>query len=111
MWRPLCLKAGDELIPFDHVKRINLANIENSEVEIITVEGESFVARGFDAVEAVWAFKPSAVEGRRLKWKKGSWAFHNVVAHPLMQVLAWLGFTHLAIRLHDATTPVPRGFR
>ncbi len=110
-YSPKALKAGNKLIPVDTVKLIEIDNIENSEVEIITHDGERFTARGFDAVEAIWAFKPSALEGRRLKWKKGSWAFHNVVAHPLMQVLAWCGMTRLAIHLHDATTPVPRDFR
>lgn len=70
--------------------------------------GASYVALGFDAIEAIWCLKPSAVEGRRLKWKKNAWAFHNVIAHPLMQLLAWCGFKREAIYLHDVTTPRPR---
>jgi hypothetical protein len=111
MWTPLALKAGGKLIPFRAVKHIEIDQIESGEAIIVTEDGERHVAKGFDAIEAVWAWKPSALEGLRLKWKKGSWAFHNVVGHPLMQVLAWVGLTRLAIRLHDATTPAPRGFR
>jgi hypothetical protein len=111
MWRPLALKAGDQLIPLHHIKRIDIGSIEHAEVDIVTNDGETFKAMGFDAIEAIWAFKPSAVEGRRLKWKKGAWAFHNIVGHPLMQFLAWVGLTRLAVVLHDATTPVPRAFR
>ncbi len=110
-WKPLCLKAGDNLIPFHLIKRIDIGSIEQAEVQIVTHDGDSYKAMGLDAIEAIWAFKPSAVEGRRLKWRKGAWAFHNVVGHPLMQFLAWIGMGRLAIILHDATTPVPRGFR
>jgi len=110
-WRPLALKAGNHLIPLDLVKHIDITNIEQSEVSIVTTDGETFKAMGFDAIEAVMVFKPSALEGRRLRWQKGAWAFHNLVAHPLLQVLAWLGFKKTAVWLHDATTPTPRGFR
>ena len=111
MWEPLALTAGDRIIPFREVKEIDISSLEREEVTIITQSGERFVARGFDAIDAVWAFKPSAFEGRRMKWKKGAWAFHNLVAHPLMQMLAWVRLYRLAIKLHDVTTPMPRGFK
>lgn len=111
MWKPLALKAGDQIVPFDYVAGIDIVSIENEEATIITKGGERFTALGFDAIEAVMCFKPSALEGRRLRWNKGAWAFHNVVGHPLMQLLAWLRMPRLAIILHDATTPTPRGFR
>lgn len=111
MWMPLALKAGDDLIPMRLVTGIDIEQIEREEVTIHTEDGRSFVARGFDAIEAIMAFKPSALEGRRLKWNKGAWAFHNLVAHPLMQCLAWIGLTRWAVVLHDATTPMPRGFK
>jgi hypothetical protein len=107
-WEPLALKAGENLIPIHKIARVEIGNIENSEAVIVTDDGDRFVALGFDAIEAVWLFKPSSVEGRRLRWKKGAWAFHNVVAHPLMQVLAWCRMPKLAIWLHDTTVPVPR---
>jgi hypothetical protein len=34
-----------------------------------------------------------------------------MVAHPLMQVIVWLGFKRAAIRLHDMTVPKPLGLR
>jgi hypothetical protein len=108
---PICLKAQNVLIPLDDVKRLDIERLEQQEVDIITFQGDTYTAIGFDAIEAVWVMKPSAMEGRRLKWKKGAWAFHNVVAHPLVQVLAWMGMTRQAVALHDATTPRPRGFK
>lgn len=108
---PLVLKAQNDLIPFDEIRRVDISRLESGEVDIITFEDITYTAYGLDAIEAVWALKPSAWEGRRLSWKKGAWAFHNVVAHPLMQVLAWLGMTRRAIWLHDVTTPRARGFK
>lgn len=108
---PLVLKAGNLLIPFREVKSVDITAIEEAKAEITTYNGEKHVASGFDAIEAVMALKPSAMEGRRLRWKKGAWAFHNLVGHPVMQILAWLGFKRSAIWVHDATTPTPRGPR
>lgn len=110
LWQPLVVKAGEQLIPIRLVDRIDISNIEAGEVLVIS-EGVEHVARGFDAIEACMLFKPSALEGRRLKWNKGAWAFHNIFAHPAMQLLAWLRCYKTAIWLHDTTTPQPRGFK
>ena len=42
-----------------------------------------------------------------LKYKKiiRNMAFHNIVAHPLMQILSWVGKNELANRIHDNTLP------
>ena len=34
-----------------------------------------------------------------------NWWVHNIVAHPLMQILGSLGFIGLSVALHDATLP------
>lgn len=65
-------------------------------------------AEGNDAIEAVMALKPSTLEGRRLKWNKNAWVVHNLIGHPVMQLLAFLGLKRHAIWFHDVTTPRPR---
>ena len=47
----------------------------------------------------------------RVSIARGAWAVHNLVGHPLMQILAWLGERELALAVHDATVPRPRGAR
>lgn len=101
------IRAGDDIIPLDRIRRVSIENIEREEITLFTDDG-TFVARGVDAIEAVMLLKPSALEGRRLKWRKGAWALHNMVGHPVMQILAWLGFGKAAIRIHDWTTPTPQ---
>ena len=34
------------------------------------------------------------------------WAIHNLIAHPLSEVLYWIGFMRLGNKLHDATIPI-----
>ena len=41
-----------------------------------------------------------------------NWPMHNIVAHPLMQILEWIGLVSMADKLHDATLPPnPQGKR
>lgn len=106
----LALKAGNDLIPVILVLEIDISRVELGEVDIYTSD-KKYTAHGFDAIEAVMMFKPSALEGRRLKWDKNAWAFHNFFGHPIVQILVWLGFKKQAVRYHDHTTPRPRDFK
>lgn len=36
-------------------------------------------------------------------WK--NWTVHNIIGHPLMEILHLMGFKELGERVHDATTP------
>tara|TARA_B100000035_G_scaffold81863_1_gene68647 strand:- start:296 stop:505 length:210 start_codon:yes stop_codon:yes gene_type:complete len=42
-----------------------------------------------------------------LKYEKlfRNMAFHNIVAHPLMEILNWAGKNELANKVHDNTLP------
>lgn len=102
------LKAGNHLIPLHCVAWVDIESIESQIAYIGCLDGTRYTVEGFDAIEVVMQLKPSALEGRRLKWRKNAWAFHNLVAHPLMQIMVWLGYKKAAIRLHDGTTPRPR---
>ncbi len=37
--------------------------------------------------------------------KRFQWTLHNVVAHPLMELLNQLGFEKAGTRVHDVTVP------
>jgi hypothetical protein len=109
---PLFVSAGDDLIYVDEITSVDISSVENEIVVINTKHGKSYTAVGFDAIEAVMLFKPSALEGRKLiKWNRNAWTFHNWVGHPVMDLLAKLGFKSAAIRFHDWTTPAPRKFK
>ena len=99
--------AGETAIRADTVRRIDLAGIDKLRI-IIGHDGGEAVVEGPQAIDALMALKPSALEGRRLRWARNAWAVHNLVGHPLMQLCAFLRLHRLAIRVHDATVPRPR---
>lgn len=104
------LAAPDRLIPVDRIRFVDTSELDRLRVRVATDDGEWTLA-GPAAIDAVWQLKPSALEGRRFRWIRHAWAFHNLVAHPAMQLLAFAGHAKLGVRLHDATIPRPLGPR
>ncbi len=104
------VKAGNEIIRLADIDGVDITCIEQGVISV-SCRGRMLEARDFDAFEITMLLHPAALEGRRLKWVKNAWAFHNLIAHPLMQIMVWLGFRKLAIRLHDVTVPRPVGTR
>jgi hypothetical protein len=105
------VKAGSSLVPLRSIESIDLSRIEQGIARVTYDGGKTAEAQDFDAFEIVMLLAPAAIEGRRLRWAKNAWAFHNLIAHPLMQIMVWLGFRRQALRLHDATVPRPLGIR
>ncbi len=104
------LKAGQTIVPITAVERLDLHELENG-VVYLGAYGETFRLTDFDAFEAVMLLHSTALEGRRLRWPRHAWAFHNLVAHPVMQLLVWLGFRRAGLWVHDVTVPRPVGVR
>lgn len=100
--------ADHKLIPLDRVTEVCTKQMENLVLRV-RANGLWHIIEGNDAIEALMLIKPSALEGRRLRWERRAWLAHNIVGHPLMQVLALLGRHELAIKVHDRTIPKPVG--
>jgi len=100
------VRAGQRLIAVGAIRSADFSDVESLRVIIVHAEGTD-VAEGIHAIEALMELKPSALEGRRLKWAKRAWVIHNLIGHPLMQVLALLRLHRQALRVHDATVPRP----
>lgn len=105
------IKAGNLLIPLSAINRADISSVEQGIVHIVYDGDKEALLEGADALDAVMRLNPSALEGRRLRWFKNAWALHNLVAHPLMQALVWLGCPKQAIWLHDVTVPRPIGVK
>lgn len=108
------LKASDHLIPVKDITNVDITRVEQGTV---TIEFQNaggtrkLKAIGFDAIDAVMALRPSALEGKRFRFSKNAWLVHNLIGHPLMQVLSLAGCYKAAMWMHDATTPKPTDFR
>ena len=101
------IRAGDRLLPVAGVRYVDCSKLTNHKIVVEHGEG-TFILVGADAIDAVMLLKPSAFEGRRLRWVKHAWSAHNMLGHPLMQVLAWLGRPRLGVWVHEVTTPRPQ---
>jgi hypothetical protein len=64
---------------------------------------------GREAIEILMRLCPSALEGKKLKYVRHRWAIHNLIGHPLMQLLSWLHLKSLGLKVHDMTVPQPKG--
>lgn len=63
---------------------------------------------GQAAIDLGMRVDPSIFEGNpKFKFAKNAWAFHNLIAHPLMQIFCLFGFYKLGLKIHDKTIPRP----
>jgi hypothetical protein len=102
------IRAGMRVINVDAVTSVDCSRIEELVVTVHHRDGVEEVLGG-DAIDVVMALRPSALEGKRLRWVRNAWAVHNLVGHPLLQIFVWVGQRRLGLAIHDATVPRPRG--
>lgn len=106
------VRVNQTLIDTRRIIKIDLTKIEELIVEV-TIDGTlrpyTQVVEGIPAIDLLMAIKPSVLESRRLWWARRAWAFHNLVGHPTMQLLAFCGQYKLAMWVHDMTVPRPLG--
>lgn len=103
---------GNSLINTDIITRVDLTNVADLEVVVFIkkLASEDVIrCSGIQVIKLLMALKPSALEGRRLRWATHTWMVHNLIGHPLMQFLVLFKQYKLAMLVHDATVPVPLG--
>lgn len=106
------IKVGERLVLLSDIKEIELSQLTTEVINVHLIDNTVEQATGFAALELIWLLKPSALEGNPgIRWKKHMWAFHNLFAHPVMQLLAWCRLYKQAIWLHDITVPKPIGYK
>jgi hypothetical protein len=71
-------------------------------------DGEQEYVDGPEAFNIIMKLCPEALEGKQAKYARHAWAIHNLIGHPLMQVLSWLHLPALGIKIHDLTVPNPK---
>lgn len=102
----------DRLISIDQIQTVDLSRFQTETILVILKDGEVEEVSGFDALNLVWKIQPSWLEGNNtVKWKKNAWAVHNLIAHPVMQILAWFKLYKQAMWVHDVTVPKPIGYK
>ena len=102
-------KIKDIIYSSEVVAKIDCSEIEDLKVKLHLISGDILTIEGLDAIDAVMQAKPSIIEGKRFDFKKGAWVIHNLIGHPLMQILALIHLFKLSIWIHEITIPRPRG--
>jgi hypothetical protein len=104
------IRAGARLVAVDAITSVDCSRIEALEVTVHHRDGVD-VASGPDAIDLAMALQPSVMEGRKLRFARHAFAVHNLLGHPLLQILVWLGARRAGLWVHDTTVPRPRGAR
>lgn len=103
------VRVGTDLVvAITEIRDLDCTHLEAYRVSVTLRSGRVIELRDQQAFDLVMAVKPSAFEGKRFRFARHAWAFHNLVAHPVLQVLAWAGYAKLGFKIHDATVPRPR---
>jgi len=99
------LKTDNGVVAKSDISSIDTSRIEELYVCVTTKQGLSFTATNLNALELIMQTRPSALEGKRFKAAKFAWLIHNLIAHPVMQILALFKCYRLAFWVHDVTVP------
>jgi hypothetical protein len=103
------INCNKKIINTDEISWIDTVNlVEGGYINIYYKDGERELVEGAKAVEIIMRLCPASLEGRQMKYIRHRWAIHNLIGHPLMQLLSWLGFSSLGIKVHDTTVPNPK---
>jgi hypothetical protein len=103
------LLSDSHIFREDQIANLDVSRLSDLIVTITLKNGLILQASDIRAIELVMTTYPSAFEGLRMRWPKLVWAFHNIVAHPLMHIMVWLRMPKLAFKLHNVTVPRPIG--
>jgi hypothetical protein len=102
-------ECNGKLYRQDDIGEIDLSNVESLEVEVLVKSPyvRHLKLEGIDAINFIHRCCPNALEGKKLKWLRHRWIIHNLIGHPLMQLLSIFRFYKTAIKVHDMTIPKP----
>ncbi len=103
------LLVDGQLINAGTISTINFSKIEDLQLVIHRTNGQVHAVSGIQTIDILMALRPSAFEGKRMRWPRFAWAVHNLIGHPLMQLFAFIGKHELAMTIHDITVPRPQG--
>ena len=104
--RPCFIRSRDRIIRADTIRWIDTRDLVAGMI-VVHHDDQQTEITGSLAVEAILLLRPSALEGKRMKWVKRAWMKHNLLGHPLLMLCALLDRVDLGLRIHEATVPRP----
>jgi hypothetical protein len=83
----------------------DFSRIAELKARVTLTTGEVLPLSGSHALEAAYILHPSVVEGQHLRFARHAWALHNLLGHPVMQLLAFCKLYKQAMWVHEVTVP------
>jgi hypothetical protein len=106
------LTVNDRTINLTSIDTIDCSRLEaEGKVSVQMKNGVLLELQGAHTIDIVMRATPRHIEGKHLKWGRNGWTAHNLINHPLLQVLAWVGLFKIGLLIHDITIPRPRSLR
>lgn len=103
------IHINDRLINSDVIDHVDCNHfMKYGFARVIYKNENSECLYGPEAIDVIMRLCPSYLEGKQLKYVKHAWVIHNLLGHPLMQLLAWMKLTKWAMKIHDITIPTPK---
>lgn len=100
------ISTSNDILNADRITYVDCANyFETDTIIVWFVSGGKREVSGLDALNVIMKVCPSWYEGHRGKYARWSFAIHNLIAHPVLQILHWMGLSKLGVRLHDWLIP------
>lgn len=104
------VQLGDHsVVHTDEINWVDIRKVEDLVLVVYYGDNQEAIVSGIFAIDLLMTIKPSVLEGKRMRWHRHRWAVHNLIGHPLMQILSWLHKPKLAMSVHDRTIPRPSG--
>lgn len=101
--------AGSVVYRFSSVVTADFSRIEALHAVLTLSTGLVLELTGPNALEAAAVLRPSVIEGKRMRFARHAWAVHNLIGHPVMQLLAFFKLYDKALAVHEATVPACKG--
>ena len=102
------IDTGRHLLPVDSIHAVDLRSLAETgtiSLVVVNVGGSAVhVLRGAYAITALQRLHPAALEGRARRGLR-AWTLHNLLGHPLMELLARVGLPRWGLWVHDHTVP------
>lgn len=106
------IEISGRLIPVSLITEMDVSSLDKKLLVVHTATDKFNVTDPREQLEILWKLHPQSLEGQHfVRWHRHAWSIHNIIGHPLMQILSWFGYYELAIRVHDKTVPKPKGYK
>lgn len=107
---PKFFRSGNCTYPISLITSMDASHVVSEGTVSVTLSGrpEAVILRGDNAIDLIMLVQPNLIEGMRHTYsRRHPYLIHNLIGHPLMQLLEVAGWPRFGVWIHDRTLPKP----